>query len=224
MNLLVAGDSFTHGHNLKDRHLNSWPNVLTKRLGYQLIDTSKPGVGNDLIINSVIGETQAQKIDSVIIGFTDIARYELAQGDDVIQLVPNRRIVQNPIVEEYDKLYTKNFYNELYLLRKFINQVVMLEGYLKSKKIKYYFFNAFGNRKILLENYNKVNIKSINPDTFIGWPYDDMNTLTENFERLPCGHPGVEAHKFWADMLYDFWNNRASFLFKFKKLTGRQYQ
>lgn len=224
MKLLVAGDSFTYGHNLKDRHLNSWPNVLIKRLGYQLIDNSKPGVSNQYIINSVLDTLQKEKIENVIIGFTDISRYELFQNNDTVQVVPNRKIVQTDVVEQYDQLYLKNFYNELYLLKNFINQVMMLESFLKIKKINYVFFNAFGNRKILLRNYKEVKLDSLTSTTFLGWPYDDMNTLTENFDRLPCGHPNIDAHIFWADMLYDFLNDKKSFEFKFKKLTGRNYQ
>ena len=224
MKLLVAGDSFTYGHNLKDRHLNSWPNVLNKRLGYQLIDKSKPGVSNQYIIDAVLETVQTQTVENIIIGFTDISRYELFQDNDTVQIIPNRKIVQNEAVEQYDQLYLKNFYNELYLLKKFINQVTMLEAFLKSKKINYIFFNAFGNRKILLENYRKVNIELLSSKTFLGWPYDDMNTLTENFDRLPCGHPDAEAHEFWADIIYDFLNDKELFKFKFKQLTGRQYQ
>ena len=224
MKLLVAGDSFTYGHNLKDRHLNSWPNVLTKRLGYQLIDKSKPGVSNQYIITSIIETLHNQNIENVIIGFTDISRYELFQNDTAIQVVPNRKIIQNDAVDQYDQLYLKNFYNELFLLKNFINQVSMLEAFLKNKKIKYTFFNAFGNRNVLIKNHNKVNLDMLNSKTFLGWPYDDMNSLTESFDRLDCGHPDIEAHEFWADMLYDFWNDKISFEFKFKKLTGRDYQ
>jgi hypothetical protein len=224
MTLLVAGDSFTYGHNLKDRHLNSWPNLLAKRLGYRLIDKSKPGVSNQYIINTVLETVQTQNIENVIIGFTDIARYELFQNTDTVQVVPNRKVIQNDVVEQYDRLYLKNFYNELYLLKNFINQVTMLEALLKSKKINYILFNAFGNRKILIENYKKINLNLLSSKTFVGWPYDDMNTLTEKFKRLPCGHPDIEAHIFWADMLYDFLNDKAQFKFKFKKLTGRDYQ
>ena len=224
MKLLVAGDSFTYGHNLKDRHLNSWPNKLIKRLGYQLIDKSKPGVSNQYIIRSVMDTLHNQKVENVIIGFTDIARYELFQNNDAVQVVPNRKITQNDAVAQYDQLYLKNFYNELYLLKNFINQVAMLETFLQVRKINYIFFNAFGNRNILIENHNKVDLDVLSSKTFLGWPYDDMNSLTENFDRLPCGHPDVEAHTFWADMLYDFMNDKTQFQFKFKKLTGRDYQ
>jgi hypothetical protein len=224
MKLLVAGDSFTYGHNLKDRHLNSWPNQLNKRLGYQLIDKSKPGVSNQYIITTVMETLHTQNIENVIIGFTDVARYELFQNNDMVQIVPNRKIIQNDEVERYNQLYFKNFYNELYLVRNFINQVAMLESFLKVKKINYTFFNAFGNRNILIENYKKINLNVLSSKTFLGWPYDDMNNLTENFDRLPCGHPDVKAHEFWADILYDFLNNKEQFKFKFQKLTGRQYQ
>lgn len=224
MNLLVAGDSFTYGYNLKDRNLNSWPNVLSRRLGCQLIDKSKPGVSNQYIINTVLETLETQIVENVIIGFTDVARYELFQNGVAVQVVPNRKVIQNKTVEQYDEIYLKNFYNELYLLKNFINQVAMLESFLKVKKIKYTFFNAFGNRKILIEYHKKINLNLLNSNTFLGWPYDDMNALTENFNRLPCGHPDIEAHSFWADMLYDFWNDKILFGDKFKKLTGRQYQ
>lgn len=224
MKLLVAGDSFTYGHNLKDRHLNSWPNVLIKRLGYQLIDRSKPGVSNQYIINEVIETIQNESVENVIVGFTDIARYELYQHNNKIQVVPTRNVSQNDAVNEYNQLYLKNFYNELYLLKNFINQIVMLEALLKGRNINYVFFNAFGNRKLLIENYNKINLKHLDSKTFIGWPYDDMNSLTENFNRLPCGHPDIDAHIFWADILYDFLNDKEQFKSKFEKLTGRQYQ
>jgi hypothetical protein len=224
MKLLVAGDSFTYGHNLKDRHLNSWPNVLSKRLGYQLIDKSSPGVSNQYIINTVLETLREQEVNNVIIGFTDISRYELFQNNSKVQVIPNKRIVQNPEVDEYDNLYLRNFYNEEYVLKNFIAQVMMLEAFLKTKKINYILFNAFGNRKVLIEHHKKVGIDLLDSTTFLGWPYDDMNTLTENFDRLPCGHPDVEAHSFWADMLYDFLNDKVQFKFKFKKLTGRNYQ
>ena len=224
MKLLVAGDSFTYGHNLKDRHLNSWPNKLNGRLGYELIDKSKPGVSNQYIIRSVMDTLHSQEVENVIIGFTDIARYELFQNNDVLQVVPNRKIVQNDAVAQHNQIYLKNFYNELYLLKNFVYEVVMLEAFLQARKIRYIFFNAFGNRNILIENHNKVNLDVLSSKTFLGWPYDDMNSLTENFDRLPCGHPDVEAHTFWADMLYDFMNDKTQFQFKFKKLTGRNYQ
>jgi hypothetical protein len=224
MKLLVAGDSFTYGHNLKDRHLNSWPNQLVKRLGHQLIDKSRPGVSNQYVITQVMETLHTQNIENVIIGFTDVARYELFQNNDTLQVVPNRKIIQNYEVEQYNKLYLKHFYNEIHLLRNFINQIVMLEAFLKGKKINYVFFNAFGNRNILIENHKKINLNMLSSKTFLGWPYDDMNSLTENFDRLPCGHPDVKAHTFWADMLYDFLNDKKQFEIKFKTLTGRAYQ
>ena len=220
--LLTAGDSFTYGFNLPDRNVNKWPAVLANKLSCKLLDVSNEGVSNDYIIRKV-KENINKDIGIAIIGFTSVARTEIFFNDEYVQILPGSKFRDQKLVDYHQNYYNKEF-NEVESLEIFVKSVKTLERDFIDREIDYYFFCSFGNRQIIASNENSRRLENVmSSDRFIGWPYHDMTTMLYGQEKLSCGHPGKQAHVFWANLLYDFIKDSISFKKSFKKITGKEY-
>ena len=106
------------------------------------------------------------------------------------------------------KFYIENSDSDLFV--EYLQQVVDLQKYLETKKVKYVFFNAFGNKELYKENFNDRRIYPIldgmNFDTFMGWPEEDFTVwsyMQDPNDKLPDGHLGVASHNHLSVLLYD---------------------
>jgi hypothetical protein len=141
--LYTIGDSWTYGMELENPKKESWPSVLSKELNCELVNDAQCGGPNDWMFRRTIEWTSQQK-----------------SFDDTIVIVawsePNRREENfNPVVYG-TKLWEKvieYFYNDELAHYKSVCYMVTLQEFLKSKGIRYLFFQPWydilGSEKML---------------------------------------------------------------------------
>tara|TARA_R100001015_G_C4634834_1_gene202289 strand:- start:52 stop:756 length:705 start_codon:yes stop_codon:yes gene_type:complete len=127
--LYVIGDSWC---------VNAWPELLGKKLGYELINDSVNGSSNDWIFRRLIEWISCQETTDdlfVIVGLTSPSRRE----ENFNNYHPGGDKYSN----EIDKfIYEKLYDNELAHLKS-ISYILAIQEFLKSKKIKYLLFDSW---------------------------------------------------------------------------------
>ena len=110
-------------------------------------------------------------------------------------------------VQQFLRLYDKNFNGDAEARVRFVNQVVSLQSILKVNKIRYMFFNAAWVVKPETEDEEML-YKMVDPVRFFNFRKYDYNESmfgwVRNIEKLPLGprlHPNAEGHKKWANRL-----------------------
>lgn len=129
--------------------------------------------------------------------------------------------------KEYETFYYKKCYNEYLNFKKFLNYYLHLQDYCELKKIKFLNFmsieftknlkhiasSAYMNRatKILEENGVRHTEKILNDlinkfkkeywlNKEVGFSYNEL-VKRKNFPLWPDGHPGLEASKYWGELI-----------------------
>lgn len=207
MSRLVAfGCSHTYGHGLKDCIKEefrpgdkpsdfSWPKVLGKSLGLEVINKSKPGASNLEILFYILN-FNFEPNDLVLILWSYSNRDMLFTTEVVgANNQMHFSVYPNMIYEKDNNL--KNYYYRVHsdhdLLMKTYIHMHHAEIYLEHKKIKNFSFSVekykgsprFAN----LNNYRKINFKEI---------------FDSHEKALDQTHPGEEAHKQLAKEIEKF--------------------
>jgi hypothetical protein len=134
-----------------------WPGKLEKIIkGVKVLNTSVSGSSNDGIVRRVIGNVlyllheRKYKPEEifVIVGWSSPERKDFfyrGEYDATETIYPHEIDKEYGSYElnEFHKLYVTYFWNEEEYLLRFIRQVLFLDGFLKSRGIKYKLFNAF---------------------------------------------------------------------------------
>ncbi len=60
--LYTNGDSFTYGSELENQ-TSTWPVLLAKMIGYELVNDAQPGASNDYIVRRTVEFCSQQKPD-----------------------------------------------------------------------------------------------------------------------------------------------------------------
>lgn len=206
MKLLTVGDSFTYGEELADI-ASAWPNLLAKKLGYELTNLAKPGSGNTRMVRHCI--EQINHYDMVIIAWSHFARMELADEQSFYDLWPgcdgNLHKHNAPWRAEVIDYITRH-YNDDYLYRQYLINIILIQNYLKSKNKLYLMLDSFGNHQAnerTLE-HNKVYIEQIDDRYYIGWPKESMMEWTFGVPQGPCNHFLEQGHVQVADKVYEY--------------------
>ena len=147
--LYTIGDSWTYGDELKNPKKECWPSVLSRELDCELINQAGPGGPNDWMFRKTIEWVSCQE-----------------NLDDTILIVawsePNRREENYKFMLYESKLWRKvmkDLYNNELSYYKSVCYMVTLQEFLKSKGIKYLFFQPWcdilGSEKRLYETREK---------------------------------------------------------------------
>lgn len=75
MNIIACGDSFTEGEGLKDK-LQSYPNLVSKKLKSSLINLAQSGA-SEYLITTQVEEAVKKKPDLILIGHTSEYRWQV---------------------------------------------------------------------------------------------------------------------------------------------------
>jgi len=206
MKLLTVGDSFTYGEELE--HITSaWPNLLAKKLGYELTNLAKPGSGNTRMIRHCI--EQIDNYNIVIIAWSHFARMELADEQSFYDLWPgcDGKLHRHNAPWRAEVIdYITRHHNDDYLYRQYLINIILIQNYLKSKNKLYLMLDSFGNHQAnerTLE-YNKVYIEQIDTRYYIGWPNESMMEWTYGVPQGPCNHFLDQGHIIIADKIYEY--------------------
>lgn len=213
--LYVNGDSFTYGTGVE--HSNTWAYLLSQRLGINLVNDAVPGSSNDRIVRTTLDSLAKYNPELVIIAWSSFLRTEWSS----MQLEPmhlhemdfdSRPIIQvQPNYDKYraaDRERIRSYYESLNLdwaMDRYLNQVLLLQSYLKDSKIRYVFVNALDNYS--KEFYDKSKKSTNVGNEFLGWPDQCFNQWFTKEQRLPDGHLNELGHRALAEKLYKHVND-----------------
>ena len=191
--ILTVGDSFTFGEELSDIDNQCWPTLLADRFKRPVLNLGKSGACNDSMIRNVIDRTSRRLYDLVIVGWTDIERFEAwSERSQMPVSIMFESLSGLPWVDDYYK-YS---YNHDFAFERWIRQILLLQQYLKSIDQPYLFINVAGQ---LDYEKNIKNITSlaekIDVSRFIGWPARGMIEITSGCPKGPGGHPLEQGHE-----------------------------
>lgn len=212
MKLLTVGDSFTYGEELSDR-TSAWPQQLANRLGYELINLGQPSASNDKILRTALDHLVADTPDLVVIGWSNIGRSEHADEFGYYDVWPGYQgnlfvrdgcTWRNELVD-----YVSRYHNAEAIHRKFIQQVLLLQSYLKLHGVKYVMLNIMQN-----EYYKKKNFSGqqqffgqVDAEHFLGFNQSGMMEWTYGKPQGPNGHFLEEGHQIVANKIYEHIRN-----------------
>ncbi len=208
--LYVNGDSFTFGTGIEQQH--TWPALLAEHFKFELINEAVPGGSNYRIIRKTLDFLSKHKPALVIIAWSSYLRTEFSSqcsypslasnldynGQPIIQVQPNYNKYHKDDVKGVESFY-KNV-NQEWLMDNYLNQVLLLQSYLKYSKILHVFVNALDNYD--REFYRRPKTKLVTGE-FLGWPNQCFNQWFDASQRLPDGHLNEQGHVRLTEMLID---------------------
>jgi hypothetical protein len=200
MKLLTLGDSFTYGEELNDLNC-SWPILVAERQGYELSNLSKPGSGNTRIVRTLLEHVNSYNI--IIIAWSHFARIEFADDHSVYDTWPGHTGFGFNNISYRKTLirYISKYYNDSYLYRQYLINVILAQNYLKQHNKQYIMLDAFGNTQNLERNKNQDLIDQIDKKLFLGWPNESMMEWTYGTAQGPRGHFLEDGHKIVAEKI-----------------------
>ena len=212
MKLLTVGDSFTVGEELDDFDYHAWPQLLASQINYELVNHAQTSASNDNILRKTIDYVISAPVDLVVIGWTNIGRSEYADEFGYYDVWPGYLGViprdgynwRNRLID-----YISRYHNSEAIHRKFIQQVILLQSFLKSRNIKYVMLNTVQNeyykKKYFdgqLEYFNQVD-----KETFLGFNDSGMLEWADGCKKGPGGHFLEDGHQIVAKKINEHIRN-----------------
>lgn len=152
MTFLVNGASFTSGKGLEYPDLNAWPAVFGQKMNVPIVNVSKGGSSVDYIVYSTIKELSLNDYKNVIVAWPSLRRLMLIRRENSYFLhtgLVDGHFYRGGYIytdtyefKEYVKLYYKYWSNELYDLKMSLQQIILLQEYLKNRGCNYLFLNS----------------------------------------------------------------------------------
>ena len=212
MKLLTVGDSFTYGEELADRN-NAWPQLLATQLNYEVVNLGRPSASNDKILRTTLDYLAVDSADLVVIGWSNIGRSEHADEFGYYDVWPGYQggifardgfNWRNELVD-----YVSRYHNSEAIHRKWVQQVILLQSYLKSRGIRYVMLNIVQNeyyKKKYFDGQQQF-FEQIDKDAFLGFNDSGMMEWTFGKTQGPNGHFLEEGHTIVANRIYEHIRN-----------------
>jgi hypothetical protein len=208
MKILAVGDSFTYGDELGDREL-AWPSVLANKLNGTVINKGQSGGSNDCIIRNCLECLVSDDVDLVVIGWTSPGRSEFVDEKGYYDVWPG---YAGKLVIEEDRLwrgdlvnYITQHHSSAAYYEKFLNQVLLMQGFLKSRNQKYVMLNTVQN-----EHYKRITPEKLAPHYnqvdnthFIEFGTKGMAEWAYGLKQGPRGHFLEDGHMVVANKIYE---------------------
>ena len=195
MTVLIAGDSFTYGSELKDRD-----NVWWKHIWPDATCVAKPGASTQEIVRRVL--EYKGKVDLLVVMFTFGNRFEFRFNIDTGHPEPWLTIgtLEEPKeIEHFTEMFMKYVgTDELYQAYTSWKEIQFLEMVCREHGINYVFTHA--DRKLVQTNMLPLNtsrwfnVEQSNAG-FLNWAID------KEYERGPDLHPLDQAHIDYAEIM-----------------------
>lgn len=208
MKILAVGDSFTYGEELSDRD-TAWPTILASKLNGSAVNKGLPGASNDCIVRNCLEHLVSYEVDLVVIGWSNPGRSEFHDECGSFDVWPGYAghlwiDRTSPWRQDLVNYISKHHSSEAYY-EKFLNQVLLMQGFLKSRNQKFIMMNILEN-----EHYKKIkparlthHQNQIDKDTFIGFGVSGMMEWTYGCKQGPRGHFLEDGHQIVADKIYE---------------------
>lgn len=205
MNLLTLGDSFTYGEELSDLN-NAWPFLLGKKIDYNVMNFGAPGSSNDRMIRILLENLVENEVpvDMVIICWSFLNRTEMADEIGYYDIWPGAtKYFQDHRVQAVK--YISSYHSRRALYKKYLQQIILTQEFLKHRNIKYVMFDVLVN-----DYYKKQHdfpwtnyAKQIDQNFYIQFNQEGMGEWTSHCEKGPKGHFLDEGHRVVADRVYE---------------------
>jgi len=234
MKLYFNGCSHTYGDDLDNPATESWPAVLATTLGYTFMNDSVSGGTNDRIVYRVI--KNIDHYDKFYIAWTYTHRFTRYRSDN------NHEVNFNPELhhrlygndsgfQTYGKLHYAVWHNELYAIKHWLQNIILLQCFFRSKGKRYLMLNATNNLidrwtvpwqkfndsvKSLLcfdlmddhqleQEHKEIQdlVSQIDQDHFVGWNSWWLTKLSDQYACGPTGHLLEPGHRAAAQYIIE---------------------
>tara|TARA_A100001515_G_scaffold118056_1_gene100211 strand:+ start:1814 stop:2503 length:690 start_codon:yes stop_codon:yes gene_type:complete len=220
MMLFTNGCSFTYGGELPNPKQDSYPTILSNKLGCnQFVNYADNGSSNNKILRTTLDFLFNNKDNDdiyVVIGWSGISRTEWYDEHDLQwKKITPTMIDSDPYATAHYKYLQSRLQDNL----DFYNQVLFLQLFLQKNNIKYFFFridngnvkmkvrassmevtDGFDSRYIDQSRFNHIDLEK-----FPSYLNEQLSfkeyALVNNGGFKPGGHPDEKSHGIFADYL-----------------------
>lgn len=215
MTVLIVGDSFGYGCELEGANEQSgcWPAYddprpsdhcfgaqVARMLGQDWENYSIPGGSNDRTFRTIMSKVAAKKYDLVIAVWTQPSRMDMTwRGYDM------------PITYMTTKFYAESFpwFQQLYEnhhdpekeMQMWLGEMIAMQDCFKHRGQRFVFVNSTVEHSEI-KHAPKQMISAIDPEHFLGWPYECLNDWCKGLPKGPEGHFLQEGHDLVANRIY----------------------
>lgn len=213
MNILTNGDSFTYGDELVNL-ASAWPYVLANKINASVVNLGEPGSSNDSIIRRTLDyliNPDNIKPDVVIIGWSSAGRSEIADESGVWDTwpgsmeIPHYSVAWRSTLSEYiSKYHSPEYYN-----KKYFQQVLLFQTFLKSQNIKYLMLNTRYRDYYRKVNFNEIEWynSAIDKSLFIEFDSGGMVDWADKCPKGDRGHFLEDGHQIVSEKIYEHIRN-----------------
>ena len=214
MKLKSFGCSFIFGSELSDDGSNldyegysqlTWPAILSQKLEYEYECHARPGAGNLRILESVLSQSESNKNDLYVIGWSWIDRF-----DFIDTIMPYNPVGWNTIVPgdntKKADFYYRNLHSQFQDKLTTLSYINLAVDTLKQKNIPFimtYMDDLIFERQwhstpavAGMQNYIQTYMSTFQGKNFIDWSRD------QNFDISKSLHPLESAHQAAADLVH----------------------
>ncbi len=206
----VTKKCLDHEHRLK----TAWPGQLSKLLGMECVNWAKAAASNEKIlrtslkwISEYLGSGKDPSELFVVIGWTNVHRIEIRHNKEWRNVLPSSNS-SIPEIREISRFFGEKIVNEFQDTIRFVNQIILFQSFLESKRIPYLFSSSLAI-DIDQEKYKKYlepQLPLINRERYFRLDnYCFATFLTDNsYPIAERFHPLEEGHKEWANILHQY--------------------
>ena len=208
--LYTIGDSWTYGWGLsgpnkyKVDKKDAWPTLLSQEFNCELINAAWGGGSNDWMFRKTIEWVCSQdNLDEVIVivGWVEPNRRESSTTEKldlntdykgaILEIIPND---EPGFISPHDEQIQYKYHNDELAHYKSICYMVALQEFLKSKNIKYLFFQPW---------YDLLGIVDA-PKNFFSFPVENIKNIIEKIDQKYCIGPvsGFRSSKEWMRFIH----------------------
>jgi hypothetical protein len=202
--LVVNGCSFTYCQGLRYPLKEGWPKLLAEKLDVPLINLATPGAGNDNIVRTTVEHLYNNPLSNplYVIAFSHSSRRE-----EFYKKLQNYKSISfhNKSIDTftpYEIGYLQNFDSLAYSKTK-TRLWLSLVNTFKANNIKYlttdFIPDSLAEIENLKQSYSLLWDAVNNDDNRI----TDLEQLTRNIHKLPCGHEDYPAMPVLANYIYE---------------------
>lgn len=237
MKVYVNGCSFTHGDELVNPYTSSWPILLGKKLNWDVNNDAVSGGTNQRTLYRTIKNLE-NNYNLYIIAWTTYSRFTFYKSDNNFEVNFNSHLKHatygsDKFFKEWGFTLYKVWFNELYALKLWLQQIISLQAILADKN--YLMINTFENNlnawsikdslfKSAVKNliaFNYMNdeqifaeqqeiqyyLKLIDVTKFYGWGIFYIQSLINQFPVGPNGHFLEQGHEELANLISEYVKN-----------------
>jgi hypothetical protein len=210
--ILTIGDSFTYGQELEDRHRDSWPMILGRKLDQGVYNLAVPAGSNDRMFRVAVDRVVQNEYDLVICGWTEVSRIDTTVDGNELQITSSSTWLHRKY--PWIKQYYANHYSERFAQETWLTKVIALQGFFKQRNQKYLFV-SMDSRWDWDEYYHKLElmhlVEQIDKNNYVGWPEEGFTHWQGEAPLGPNGHPLELGHQRIADKIYEHIRNKQWF-------------